>query len=813
MRWRWLAIAACAGLTLLLVWRLPELRVDNSDESFLHTSDPERVRYDEFRERFGRDDRLVLVVHPPAVFELAFLEKLRALHREIEREVPYVAEVTSLINARHTRGEGDELIVEDLMEDWPDDEAELETLRRRALSNPLYENVLLSADADHTLLSIEPFTYSTRGPEAAALSGFEEISAGRDGSPPPYLSEEEGFELMAALERVVARYTAPDFETYLVGSLVFEHHVFGRLQDDATRFISLSVLVILLLLYLLFRRISAVVLPLCVVVGAMLSTMGLMVWLDIPFSVTLNMLPSFLLVVGVCDSIHILTLVYRGLAAGRSREDAIADALGHSGLAVVMTSVTTACGLLSFSLAEIAPIAQLGILAPAGVMLALLYSVVLLPALLAVSPLARVASRRGVAGRGAVDAWLARVGDFATSHPWSVVAATALLLLAALPGALEVRFSHDGRRWLPDGDTLKTAWLLLDREFEGAETLEVLVDTGDENGLHDPETLHRIERAMRHSETLFVDGRPVNKAISIVDVLKETHQALNENRSEFYVLPGERRLIAQELLLFENSGSDDLGDVTDTRFRTGRITIRTRTADALAYPRFLEELGAGFGTILGNGLRFEFTGGLTLFSRVFEAVIYSMARSYVFALAVITPLMVLLSGSLRRGLVAMIPNLIPIYLVLALMGFAEIPLDASTLLMGGVIIGLAVDDTIHIMHKFGRYYEDTGDPSEAVHRTLVTTGSALLFTSLVLCLGFAVLMAAYMQNSFWFGLLASTGVLVAFLADLLLGPALMVLITRRRAAAAGNAQIAAEPSAARRAASGEAGARPSARFR
>jgi predicted RND superfamily exporter protein len=128
----------------------------------------------------------------------------------------------------------------------------------------------------------------------------------------------------------------------------------------------------------------------------------------------------------------------------------------------------------------------------------------------------------------------------------------------------------------------------------------------------------------------------------------------------------------------------------------------------------------------------------------------------------------------------MIPNLIPIYLVLALMGWTDIPLDASTLLIGGVIIGLAVDDTIHFMHKFGRYWEDTGDAHFAVHETLVTTGAAMLFTSLVLTLGFAVFLAAYMRNTFWFGLLAATGTAVAFAADILLGPALMALATRDR---------------------------------
>jgi predicted RND superfamily exporter protein len=778
VRRRWLALFACILATALLGARLPDFRVDNSDETFLHGDDPERVRYDRFREQFDREDRVLVVLGPPRIFDLPFLEKLRALHRDIERDVPYVAEVTSLINARNTRGEGDELIVEDLTEDWPENESDVSALRARALANPLYVDVLLSQDERYTIVSLKPFTYSTLGPEDDALAGFDDEPGGdADTDRPPYLTDREGYELIDELRRVLARHADPSIEVHVVGGPTFDYVMMRALQRDATVFMSFATVVIALLLYLLFRRASAVILPIAVVSSAMTGSMGFMVWLDIPFSITINMLPAFLMVVGVCDSIHILAIFYRQLGAGRSRDDAIADALGHSGLAVVMTSVTTAAGLLSFRLADLAPIAQLGILAPAGVMLAMMYTLVMLPALLAIAPLRAGAGRRGASARRVVDGVLVRVGDASTRHPGRVLAVGAAIVLLGLPGLLRLRFSHDGMNWFPDEEPRKIALRLVDREFNGASSLEVLVHTGEENGLYEPDVLQRIERLMRHSETLQVDGHQVGKAMSIVDVVKETHQALNENRPRFYALPGERRLIAQELLLFENSGSDDLEEVTDTQFQVARVTVRTAWVDAIAYVPFLEEVEARFREILGPELEFELTGGSVLFTRIFEGVIYSMARSYAFALLVITPLMILLIGNLKRGLVAMIPNLVPIYLVLAFMGWTDIPLDASTLLIGGVIIGLAVDDTIHFMHKFGRYYEESGDASRAVRQTLATTGSALFFTSLVLTLGFAVFLPSYMQNTYWFGALACLGTVAAFLADVLLAPALMVLIS------------------------------------
>ncbi len=780
VRRRGLALCICLALGAGFVAGLPRLQVDNSTDAFLREGHPVRVRYDRFKDAFEREDRVSIVLRPERVFDAAFLETLRRLHEEIESEVPYVAEVTSLVNARDTRGEGDELIVEDLMERWPEGPGEIAALRERAMANPLYVDALVSADASHTIVAVEPYTYSTLG-DGDPLAGFDD---GADASDEPlYLTDEESFALVDALEGIVARYRSPELEMHLVGGPTLDRHMTAMMQRDVTVMMSLSFALVVALLFVLFRRVSGVLLPVFVVLLSLLSSLGLMGWLAIPFSVTLNMLPAFLLVVGLCDSIHILTIVYKRLESGRSRDDAIADALGHSGLAVVMTSVTTAAGLASFTFADLAPIAHLGVIAPIGVLLAMLFSLTLLPALLALAPLGERDAPPGAGLRAFFDRWLARAGDLSTRRPWRTVAAAALLVALGLPGVLELRASHNAMRWFPERDPLRRATELIDREFHGSAGLEVIVHTGEENGLYEPATLARLERAMDHASGLAVDGRPIGNVTSIVDVVKEIHQALHENRAELRRIPDRRDLVAQELLLFENSGNDDLEEVVDSRFETARVSIRTPWADAMEYPALLDAIERGFRDALGSGVGLEVTGHVALFTTVFSELVPTMARSYVFALLVITPLMVLLIGNWRRGLLAMIPNLLPIYLVLALMGWSGIPLDASTLLIGGIILGLAVDDTIHFMHKFGRYYEDSGDARRAVHETLATTGVALLFTSLVLSAGFAVMLASYMQNSFWFGALATVATITAFLADVLLAPALMVLAGGAGAAA------------------------------
>jgi predicted RND superfamily exporter protein len=767
------------------VSQLPHLRADNSIESFLLEDDPALERYDEFRERFDRDDRIVVALDPAdSVYDLAFLERLRALHRDLEASLPHVAEVTSLVNARSTWGRGDELVVEDLLEQWPRNDADLERIRARVEETPLYRNLLVSADGGFTTVVIEPSTFSSSADSAPELGGFGDESEGTSGNGGgqgrPYLSDAETAELVHALRSVVDRHRSEDLPLYVVGGPFMNVALTEHLTHDVSVFMSLSILATAGMLALLFRRASGVILPLVVILTALVNTLGLVALLDVPFSMTLQILPAFLVAVGICDSVHLLVITYRRLALGDTIEDAIAFSLRHSGLAILMTSLTTAGSLLSFLVAELRPVHYLGLVAPLGVMLAFAYAVSLLPALLALFPVKALSRPESRPGGRLSDRVLTRLGDFATGHPYPVLGVTGLLLVLAGAGIAQLHFGHDALRWFPPDDPLRRSSEAIDAHIEGVSTLEFVIDTGRDFGLYEPEALEHIDAGVEWARHHRDDGLAVASAISIVDIVKETHRALNENRQAYYAIPAERDLLAQELLLFEQSGSDDLEEVTDGRFRLARLTLRVPWVDAMVYPAFIGRIEQGLRERFGPRLDFSVTGTAEIFSRSFRALILSLGRSYAVALAVIVPLMVLLIGSLERGLVAMVPNLVPVALTLGLMGWLGIPLDASTLLIGAIIIGLAVDDTIHFMHKFSRYLEDLGDPRAAVHETLLTTGSALLFTSLALGVGFGVLLFAYMANAQEFGLLALFALGVAFAADIVLGPALMLLVTRRR---------------------------------
>jgi len=770
-------------LTLLVVAglaaNLRKITIDVASEGLLHKDDPARLDYNAYRDQFGLDERIIIGINAPDVFNEEVLKKIQMLHKDLENEVPYVDDITSLINARNTRGEAEQLVVEDLLEPWPQSKEELKAIKNRALQNPLYRNMLLSEDGTFTAIIIQLDAFSSTGLEKDILEGFddEQTLSGKGNSGQKYLTDKENSEAVDAVKKVIARHKSSELTLYLTGSSVVTDLMRRAMRKDMLKFIRLVVATIALFLILIFRRISGVVLPLLGVILSVVCTFGLMALTGTPIKMPTQILPSFLLAVGVGASVHLLTIFFRRFDETGDKENALAYALGHSGLAIMMTSLTTAAGLGSFATAYIAPIADLGRFAALGVLISLVFTLALLPALLALLPLRR--KKPPIAGKSPLmDRLLRSNAAFSVKYAKSILWVSAVMIIISLLSASGLRFSHNQLEWFPESDPTRKSTEAIDKAMNGSISMEVVVNTGQENGLHDPKLLNALDELCIELETIKGDGYFVGKAWSLPTILKEINKALNENRAEFYTIPRERDLIAQELLLFENSGSDDLEDVVDSKFSKTRVTIKLPWVDAMKYEELISVVKKLFERKLGDSAAITVTGISPIMGKAFSASIRSAAKSYFIAFGVITMLMILLIGNVRIGLVSMIPNILPILAVTALMMPFRLPLDMFTMLVGSIAIGLAVDNTIHFIHNFNRYYGQTGNAHEAVLRTFITTGRAMLTASIVLSLGFFVYMFAYMNHVSNFGLLTGLAIIIALLADFFLTPALMVLITR-----------------------------------
>jgi len=790
IRFRYPVVLIVLALSVALASQIRYLTIDTTNEGLLHPDDEILLTYNEFRDQFGSDDLLVFAIQSKDVFSRPFLKKLQKFHNVLEEKVPHVNEITSLINARRTKGVGDTLLVDDLLAKFPENDQEIAALRELVLSNPTYTNMLISADGMFTTVLLQSDTYSSAGMEADdagiddELAGFGDDLGGFESETNTeklkFLTGKENAAMVRVATKIAKEFNSPDFQIIMAGSPVVTHTVKQLMMADMKKFLRLAVLTIGISLFFMFRRISGVVLPLFIVALTLGSTLGLMAKMGIFFRAPTIILPSFLLAVGVGASIHVLSLVYQYLRRDPSKNDAIVHAYSHSGFAIVMTSLTTAAGLASFASAEVAPIADLGLFSAIGVMLSLFFTLVLLPALLAIFPLKPkvVTEANKVTLFDRLIDWVA---DFTTSRPKLIVSFAAIGVIIATMGIPRLQFSHNLLRWFPEDFSVRTATETIDHNLRGSVALEVVLDTGRENGLYDRDVLLAIDTLAVELEQFKQDDLFVGKVIAITNILKEIHQALNENDPNMYAIPDNGALIPQEFLLFENSGSDDLEDVVDSRFQLARVTIKVPWRDSFAYVPFMQEIEQRFATAFadldkaGKPVEVSTTGIMALFARVFHATTYSAAQSYGIALGVISLMMILLIGNFRLGIIAMIPNLGPILMVMGIMGWFSIPLDMFTMMVASIAIGLAVDDTVHFIYNFKRYYTETGDVRDAVAHTLHTAGRAMLTTSIVLSIGFFLFMFASMNNVFYFGLLIGMAIVFALIGDFFLAPALMAL--------------------------------------
>ena len=781
----WFALLGVALFFSVLASPVRHIQTGASFDAMLRKDDPARVQYDAFRERFGRDELLLLAFRPADVFDAEFLNTLRAIHLEMENEVPYVAEVTSLINVRETRGTEDGLVVDDLLADWPEGEADLAALRERVLSNKLYRNFIISEDGRATIMVIEPQYHGGELGTSEALDGFDDEVVETATTQQPSLEAEQNDAMWEGVRAVLARHARPDIEVHGAGSFIMIQTLIKFMLEDMQIFSSLAILVIAIALFLMFRRVSAVVLPLVIVIMGVVSTIGLMARTGAELGMGTQLLPSFLLAVGVGYSVHILSIFYQSLDQdGLEQNEAMVHALEHSGPAVLFTGLTTAGGMISFAAAPMTPVQSLGIYAPVGIFLACIYTLIVLPAVFALVPI----RRRPDQGRNDwIERLLLRCGGFAVDHPVPILAANRVAIVIALAWVPKLVVSHDPVAWLPEDHPSRTGIEFVDRQMGGSMSLELLIDTGTENGLHDPQALQAVDRTTRRMLNVELDGMQISKATSLAEVVKEINQALNENAESAYTIPSDKALVAQELLLFENSGTDDLEDVVDSQFSLGRLSLRAPWAEASHYHEFVDLI-----FLQSEGLSLfgevHFTGMMVIMARSTIAVIESIIRSYGLALLIITPLMMLLIGSLRIGAASMVPNLSPIIVVLGTMAVLGITLDMFTMLVGGVALGLVVDDTVHFMHTFRRCYTETANVRDAVRETLRTTGRALVCTTLVLSAGFLIYIFSSLAGLVRFGSLTAFAIITALLLDVFLSPALMSLLLRKRKAQAGEPQ-------------------------
>ncbi len=758
---------------------VPKIKMDTSTEGFMHDDDPVLLTYNKFRAQFGRDERIILAIEDENIFSIDFLTKLRNLHKDIEKSVPYLDDVTSLYNVRNTRGKGDQLITDDLLEPFPKSDKDIADIKKRAMESHFYKDLFLSQDGKMTTIVIETDAYSHDGEKEFSIE--DEFSEGFDDKPienrkdnRKFLTDQENHQILEALQKVIDKYKAEGLKIYMAGSPTVNNQLKAQMRSDIQKFMRITFVIILLFLFIVFRRVTAVLYPLLVIVLSLLATVGTMAWSGTAFKLPTQIVPSLLIVVSVGATVHILSIFFDEFNKTGDKREALSYTLKHSGLAIAMTSITTAIGIGSFSGSAVAPVSDLGIFASLGVLISLFLTLTILPALLAITKLKPKRSK----ATDALDEIMRKLAIIPIRYTKTVLIISAIFVILALIASFKVKLSHNPLKWFQPDVPVRVSTEIIDKKMNGSVTIELVIDTGKVNGWQDPERLKKLNDLSAKLEKYSDEYTHIGKVVSLATIVKETNRALHENQEKYYTIPTKQDLVSQELLLFENSGSDDLEDVVDSQFSKARVTIKLPWQDAIHSTKVLDYVTKEAKKTFEQD-KVDVTGMTPLLVNTFSQAIHSSVVSYIIAGIGITLMMMLILGSFRLGILSMVPNITPIIMGLLIMYIDNIPLDMFTLLIGSIAIGLAVDDTIHFMHNFRRYYLASGDPAKAIEQTFFTTGKAMVITSIVLSLGFFAYLAANMISVQNFGLITGSVILFALFADLLLAPALMMIVAKK----------------------------------
>ncbi|HEY9035345.1 MAG TPA: efflux RND transporter permease subunit [Pseudomonadales bacterium] len=769
--------------------------LDVSVESFLPKDDPVIVRYDDFRRSFNTTPGSTIAIHfKDGAFTLKNLETLRAIHKDLEENVLHVKDVTSLYNVRYSRGDGDYLRIDELHELWPTTEADIPAFRELVLSNPNYIGKLISADGSMVNIVVNPQVFA-QGDVTPGTEDIDELFAGFDDNvigegnqdSMALFSPKDEVDFAKSIMAVGERHRSDHYTLYDVGGPTMNLQLSQDIQEVTTKTSLMGFGIIIVLLAVLFRRLSGVLIPLLVVILSLLITLALWPTLGYAFNANTQIIPTFILAVGIADAVHILSIFYRYYDNGMDKHEAIVLSMKKTAIAVLMTSITTAAGLLSFLSSEMIPIKTIGIFGAIGVMFALFYTLSFVPCILAILPIKRKAhngQERASVLLDKIDALIRFLGDFSVRHAKGIIVVTSVIAIVSLTGISKIRFDHDPVSWYPLESDFRQGFALQDSMMDGTINYQLVVYFNKENALQDPAVLRCIEDIETTIKQYRFKNTQATEVISLLSVVKETHQSLNQNDPGYFIIPDDQPTVAQELLLFENSESDDILDYSDSTFSTARINVIAPWGNILDYRDYLSGLEAAVqNTIAKHGMtdaQFAFTGLLPIFARTTYAMLQGTVYSYLLAFVLVALLMIPLMGDVRRGLLAFSPNITPILITLGLMGWMGIPINIFTSLLGCIVIGISVDDTIHFMHHFRKYANDIHDPREIVKRSLDTCGRAIVFTSIVLIGGFIVHITGMLSINKQFGFLLSLSILIALLANLLIAPAMMTLYWNKK---------------------------------
>ena len=744
LRHRLLILALMALVTLAAGKMMMQCVFASSVGRMFLGEHPDYHRYVERARDFGTTDVIIVAFEEPDPFSPSTQARLQRAVNQISA-IPYIQRVQTILDAQYIEETEEGIAVRKYARDAPFRPGETAPLLERYRKDPSISGLLVSSDGDHIAIVIE-------------LDAESDFPA------------EEAPGLIDGVYRALERAGYAREEVHAAGLAVSIAMVISESQFNIKRLFPIVCLILLIVVWVMFRRFWPMIMTMTVAMIAVIWTMGFSVLLDRHISVLVSMIPAVILIISFSDVIHLCSSYLLELGRRESKEDAILASSEDVGSACLLTSLTTFMGFVSLSLIPTPIFRQLGVVLGFGVGIALLIAVTLVPILFSLIPEPKP-WRTGATGRvqDKLDFFLGKAAALSSRRPWLVVAAFSAFAVFSMIGIFRLNVETDFIKRVHEDHPLRVDSRYFQSRFSGTTAVDVFIEAPEPDGLLDPARFKRIAAYQRALEAL----PEVSRVYSLVDLMETIHRALSADDPGAGRLPETREALAQYLLLFEMSGGEELDKLVDFNRQSMRMTLilpdqavrRTYSTGVKARSMASE--------YLDDGVEVEVTGILYLIGQWLDDIVAGQRRGLGFAVVTITLMMMIGLRSVRAGLWSMIPNLFPLLMLGGYLGLFWEQVDSDLMALGMIAIGIGVDDTIHFLMRFRIESRRCKDVQTAIERTFHFSGRGIVITTVILVAGFSPFaMSKYLSIKIMGTLLPMT-LVMALLADLFFVPALI----------------------------------------
>jgi predicted RND superfamily exporter protein len=753
IQYRWALALISLVFCAYSISGLQHFRFD-ADPSLYFSKDNPRFQFNEkLEERYGKIHQVTLGLEfKDSIYRLDNLKILNDITRE-GWELPYIKRVESLANYAYSYSEGDELYVEELLENIDHfNAADLKRLEEIATSDDAIVHRLVSIKAPIALVRFHAaFPYINR------------------------VSEEH--ELTAAAQALVDRYEAkyPELNILITGNVISNTLTNETAVSESSTLVPLMYLVIYVLLAILLRSIFATFGIAVITVFSCTTALGLASHAGLVINLMSITCVNIIVTVAIAHCVHIYVYFLKAYRGGESKIEALTESFRINMQPIFLTSLTTGLGFLSLNLSDLPPAGDLGNITACGVLLAFVLSLTLLPAMIMLSPISNKQSKVGSATNQQMD----KLADFIIRNRNKVgiasLAVSALFLSLAPMNVVNDNFTETLKKPHPfrfDNEKI-------DENFGGLYTIDFDFKAKPGSTISDPEYLQALDKFsqwLRQQEH-------INNVHSYTDIIKRLNQNMHGGDPSYYRIPDSQEEAAQYLLLYELSQpfGADLNDLVQPDKSATRLIVNIPSFDSIKVIALREKIKVWVEQNMPSYMHYSGEGLAVMWVFLGAEAFYTSMEGALFALFLISVILTIVFKSFRYGLISLIPNLLPAGIGYGAWYMISGNLDMGQMMVLSITIGIVVDDTVHFLSKYIRAKREFSNSSEdAIRYAFKHVGAPLWITTIVLVLGFALLISSSFQPNSNLGMLTALILTAALALDFFLLPPLLMWLDKAK---------------------------------